>query len=404
VAELSILMVADVSPLELHGGAARVLREHSQGLRRRGHHVEVLCRKPAPDAPARAELDGVPVSQFDVNRSHPVPFFVSSILAARRAYARGLASRQWDAIVFQQPLSAVGLSPVLPRGTPAAYIFLSPAAAEYRIRATRSDSFHPRLGVAVACTLLRWAEGRGLRRCGRVVVLSDFSRTMLERVHGGLEAPVVKIPGGTDLERFRPVADRAAMRRALGIPGDGLLLFTVRDLEPRMGLDALIRAVAQVRRDLPVRLVIGGRGRLHGQLVEWAEALGLTDIVRLTGLIPEADLPGHYQAADLFILPTREQEGFGLVTVEALACGTPVLGTPVGATPEILAPLAPELLTEDASPEALAEGIRRVAPLVGDAGFRARCRAHAERHYGWPMAVARLEELLVDLVAERSSG
>jgi hypothetical protein len=71
----------------------------------------------------------------------------------------------------------------------------------------------------------------------------------------------------------------------------------------------------------------------------------------------------------------------------------------VGATPEILSPLAPELLTEDASPEALARGIRRIAPLVGDAAFRARCRAHAER-YGWPNAVARLEELLLELVAE----
>lgn len=116
------------------------------------------------------------------------------------------------------------------------------------------------------------------------------------------------------------------------------------------------------------------------------------------GLIPEADLASFYQAADCFVLPTRSLEGFGLVTVEALACGTPVLGTPVGATPEILAPLAPELLTDDASPEALARGIRRAAPLLGDAAFRARCRAHADRHYGWPLAVARLEELLLELV------
>ena len=403
MAELAILMVADVSPIEPHGGAARVLREHSQGLQRRGHHVEVLCRKPAPDAPARVELDGVPVSQFDVNRSHPVGFFVSSILAPRRAYARGLVSHRWDAVVFQQPLSAAGLSPVLPRGTPAAYLFLSPAATEYRIRARRADWFHPRLGVAVACALLRWAEGRGLRRSGRVVVLSDFSRTMLERVHGTLEAPVVKIPGGTDLKRFGPVANRAAARRALGTPEDGLLLFTVRNLEPRMGLDALIRAVALVRKDLAVRLLVGGQGRLRRQLEDLTTSLGLTDVVRFTGLIPEADLPRYYQAADLFVLPTREQEGFGLVTVEALACGTPVLGTPVGATPEILLPLEPGLLTDDASPEALARGIVRVAPLLGDPAFRARCRAHAEQ-YGWPTAVARLEELLLNLVAERPSG
>jgi glycosyltransferase involved in cell wall biosynthesis len=168
-----------------------------------------------------------------------------------------------------------------------------------------------------------------------------------------------------------------------------------------MGLDALVRAVALVRRDVSLRLIIGGQGRLRRQLEELAGSLGVTDIVSFPGLIPEEELPGYYQAADCFLLPTRELEGFGLVTVEALACGTPVLGTPVGATPEILSPLAPELLTDDASPEALAKGIRRVVPLLADAGFRARCRAHAERHYGWPSAVARLEELLLEMVAER---
>jgi len=182
------------------------------------------------------------------------------------------------------------------------------------------------------------------------------------------------------------------------------LLLTVRDLEPRMGLDALIRAVALVRKDLVLRLVIGGEGRLRPELETLVNCLAVSDIVRFAGFIPEAELPSYYQAADCFVLPTRDLEGFGLVTVEALACGTPVLGTPVGATPEILSPLAPELLTEDASPEAMVRGLRRVAPLLRDDGFRARCRAHAERHYDWQTAVARLEELLVELAAERRSA
>ncbi len=401
MAELSILMVADVSPLEAPGGASRVLEEQSRGLRERGHRVEVLCRRPAPDAPPTVDLDGVPVRHYDVSRAHPAAYFVSSILGARRAYARSLADRQWDAVLFHQPLSAVGLRGILPSGTPSVYVFHSPAATEYRIRAAYPHSSRPRLGLGVACALLRWAEGASLRRCRRVIVLSDFSRRTLLDIHGPLPASIVRIPGGADLARFRPTPDRAAVRRALGIPADGLLLVTVRNLEPRMGLDALIRAVALVGKDIPVRLLLGGEGRLHRQLEDLARSLGVTGVVRFTGLIPEADLPRYYQAADCFVLPTRDLEGFGLVTVEALACGTPVLGTPVGATPEILAPLAPELLTDDASPEALARGIRRVAPLVGDDGFRARCRAHAEGHYGWPTVVARLEEVLLDLVAER---
>lgn len=400
MAELSVLMVADVSPLESHGGASRVLKEQSRGLRTRGHRVQVLSRMPPSPAPEQADLDGVPVRHYAVSRAHPAAYFISSILGARRAYIRDLTGLRWDAVVFHQPLSAVGLRRILPAGTPTVYVFHSPAAVEYQIRASHPDSSRPQLGVGVARALLRWAEGVSLRSARRVVVLSDFSRRTLLGTHGRLAARIVRIPGGVDLERFTPARDRAAVRRRLGLPGDGLLLVTVRDLEPRAGLDALIRAVALVRADLPVRLVIGGQGRLHRELEELARDLGVMDIVRLAGLIPEADLPSYYQAADCFVLPTRELEGFGLVTVEALACGTPVLGTPVGATPELLSPLAPELLTDDASPDALATGIRRVVPLLDDAGFRARCRSYAERHYGWPTVVARLEELLLELVAE----
>ena len=400
MAELSLLMVADVSPLEVHGGASRWLREQSRGLRRRGHRVEVLCRMPGPLAPAGWDMDGVSVRQYDVSRAHPAAYFVSSIVAARRAYTRDFPGRQWDAVVLNQPLSALGVSRILPPATPTVYAFQSLAAMEYRIRSSYGDSSRPRLGVGMACAFLRWAERAALRRARRVVVLSDFSRRALLEAHGPLSASVLTVPGGADLERFTPARDRAATRRELGMPGDELLLLTVRDLQPRMGLDALIRAVSLVRGDLPVRLVIGGGGPLRQELEELARSLGVSDIVRFAGVIPEPDLPRYYQAADCFVLPTRALEGFGLVTVEALACGTPVLGTPVGATPEILAPLAPELLTDDASPEALARGIRRVAPLLGDDGFRARCRAHAERHYGWPLAVARLEELLLGLVDE----
>ena len=400
MAELSILMVADVSPLEVHGGASRWLREQSRGLRRRGHRVDVLCRMPDPPAPAASEMDGVPVRHYDVSRAHPAAYLVSSVLGARREYARDFLHRRWDVVVFNQPLSALGVRRILPPATPTVYAFLSPAATEYRIRATYGDSSRPRLGVGVACALLRWAEGAALRRARRVVVLSDFSRRALLEVHGPLSASILTVPGGADLDRFTPARDRAATRREIGMPGDGFFLLTVRDLQPRMGLDALIRAVSLVRGDLPVRLVIGGGGPLRQELEELARSLGVSDIVRFAGVIPEPDLPRYYQAADCFVLPTREQEGFGLVTVEALACGTPVLGTSVGATPEILVPLAPELVTEDASPEALARGIRRLARLVGDAAFKARCRAYAERHYGWPVAVARLEQVLLDLVAE----
>jgi glycosyltransferase involved in cell wall biosynthesis len=107
------------------------------------------------------------------------------------------------------------------------------------------------------------------------------------------------------------------------------------------------------------------------------------------------------------VLPTRALEGFGLITVEALACGTPVLGTPVGATPEILGALRPSLLFASAAPDDMAE---RLADFLARARsdpadyetLRAACRRHAEMRYDWDASVSRLETLLEKTANTRS--
>ncbi len=395
--KLRILVVADVSPLESHGGASRVLREQSQRLAARGHEVTVFSRQPEATVPADSDVAGVRVRHYEVNRTHALAFFWSSIAGARRAYRDTLAGRPWDRVILHQPLSAVGVRRLLPRTAPRIYMFLSPASAEYRLRAEHSSGRRPLLPAPLAAALLRLTEYAALRTAQRVVVMSEYMRGELASVHSRGTPPVVIIPGGVDLRHFRPAEDRMAVRRALGLPADCLLFLTVRDLHPRMGLEALIRAVDALREALPLMLVVGGQGPLRAALEAQVGRMGLADHVRFAGHIAEADLPRYYQAADCFVLPTRALEGFGLVTVEALACGTPVLGTPVGATPEILAPLAPELLVADASPEALSDGIRRVVPLLRNEAFRARCRAHVEARYDWETAVDRLEDLLAGL-------
>lgn len=394
---LRLLMVADVSPLEPHGGASRLLLEQGWRLATRGHQVTILSRRPALSVPPEKVVKGVRVIHYEVSRAHPLTYFWSSVAGARRAYRRALAGQPWEGVILHQPLSALGVNRLLPRGAPRVYVFHSPASLEYGLRAADASARRPRLAVRLAASLLRRAEGAALRTAQRVVVMSQYMERELGLIHLRGVPPVVLIPGGVDLNHFHPAEDRLAVRRALGFPTDRLLFLTVRDLHPRMGLDTLVEAVDAVREALPLLLVIGGQGTLRAELEALVARRGLGGHVSFAGHIPEADLPRHYQAADCFILPTRALEGFGLVTVEALACGTPVLGTPVGATPEILAPLAPQLLTEDASAEGLARGLRRVASLCRDPALRARCRAHAEAHYNWERSVDRLERLLLGL-------
>ena len=150
-----------------------------------------------------------------------------------------------------------------------------------------------------------------------------------------------------------------------------------------MGLDTLIRALTFLRHSIPeFLLAIGGTGSRREELEELAQSLGLRDHVRFLGYLPDSDLPSYYQASDLFVLPTRELEGFGLIAVESLACGTPVLGTPVGAIPEILRPLDPSLLMRATTPEAMAESLAallfRMRETPDDwARLRADCRRYA---------------------------
>lgn len=220
---------------------------------------------------------------------------------------------------------------------------------------------------------------------------------------------VTVIPGATDPLLFQPVSDRRAVRRALSLPDDRTLLFTVRNLVPRMGLDNLLEALerstlARAR----CMLVIGGEGPLRAELEAGVRRRGLDDIVRLVGFVPEEDLPRYYQAADAVIMPTRHLEGFGLVTVEALACGTPVLGTPVGAIPEILTQIDPALVTSGTDGRALAEGLDRLLPLLHQPEERRRLmtrgRMLVEERYNWGAHCADLAALLAGRMEKRKAA
>ena len=250
----------------------------------------------------------------------------------------------------------------------------------------------------------KWLEWKVLERCDRVVTLSDFMRRRVQ-AHQMLPAERIRIiPGGADHERFRPALDKRAIRSALGLPASRFILFTVRNLVPRMGLNRLIDAMALLVGQIPeLLLIIGGAGPLRDQLEAAVAAKRLQAHVRFAGFIPESQLVQYYQAADLFILPTAQLEGFGLVTVEALAAGLPVLGTPIGATPEILGPLDKRLLFVDAEPASMAALIREhyraaKADPATFAELGRRCRRYVEAHYTWSRHMEQLDALYQELL------
>ena len=163
-----------------------------------------------------------------------------------------------------------------------------------------------------------------------------------------------------------------------------------------MGLDRLLEAMVEVRKQVPdVWLGIAGKGPIAAQLQKQIEDLDLTDHVELLGFVPDELLPIAYQAADLTVVPSISLEGFGLILVESLACGTPALSTPVGGMPEILHPLDEALVTESIESSAIAQ--RLIEFLTGDRPLPTRetCRQYAVENFDWSVIAPKVQKVLL---------
>lgn len=395
---MNLLIVADVDLQGEVSGAERVLAAHCIGLEKRGHRVHLIAGISDRHVKEAEEVQGVQIHRYQ--RSF------RSLLGSLRLFQDLSGKNKFDALIFHQPLSALGVAMAREsRAIPKAYVFHSPWAEEYAARSTNSSSTTSMWKSINAGSLIRrTVEYFVLATCHRVFVLSRFMADRFIKFHPGFGHRVRCLPGGVDLDRFKPAEDRQNAKGILGLPSDTPLLLTVRNLEPRMGLDHLLYAMREVMKKAAgrVNLIIGGDGPLRGELQALAEQLGLGTSVRFEGFIPEKRLPSYYQAADFFILPTKALEGFGLVAVEALACGTPVLGTPVGAIPELLGALQPNLLFDGVAPESIARGIlghlkRAQGDRRGYEALRRRCREYATARFGWDRVIERLEQELLNL-------
>jgi glycosyltransferase involved in cell wall biosynthesis len=186
-------------------------------------------------------------------------------------------------------------------------------------------------------------------------------------------------------------------------------LFTVRNLVPRMGLENLLEAMTMLGEEQRnLLLLIGGEGQLRPRLEELIRSRGLQDSVQLLGFVPEDQLAKYYQASDMVVLPTLQLEGFGLVTVEALACGTPVMGTPVGAIPEVLSTVDPLLVTEGTDGLSLAKTLRLLLKRFRDQPgererFSKKGREVVERRYNWAAHTADLDRLFASLSKDKQA-
>jgi glycosyltransferase involved in cell wall biosynthesis len=373
----------------LTGGSENVVYETSRRLVQRGHHVHVLTERTQAQWPYYECVEGIHIHRCHVRFGNPILRFGTGILNAARLFKRLTAGQPFDLLHFHLTIPSIGV--LLCRESRQATriaSFYGPWAEEELVEKRVGGSFHP---GRLKASAFRYLQRIVLQKSAKVIVLSDYSQQQLVSLLGSPSSGEF-IPGGVDLARFHPAKDRQQVKSQLHLPSDTSVLLTIRRLVPRMGVEALIGAMPRILAHKPrVMLVVGGEGSLREELERQAADLGVQDRVRFTGFIPNDELPLFYQAADLFVMPTRTLEGFGLPTIESLACGTPVVGTASGSTAEILGALDRRFLIPDSTPEAIAETTLACLNSAEDEAFRIRCRHYVETRYDWERLIDSLE-------------
>jgi phosphatidylinositol alpha-1,6-mannosyltransferase len=296
-------------------------------------------------------------------------------------------ARRADAIARERAADVVFLDPTLPLGLVGPRL----RAAPYVVIAHGAE-----VNVPGHLPGARMLARRVLRSAAGLVAAGEYPARVAARA-AGAAVPTLVVPPGVDVDRFRPLGaeERSAARRRFGLASDRPLVLGLSRLVPRKGFDVLIDAVAGLQAD--VHLVIGGAGRDARRLERHAAARGVTGRCTFLGRVPGADLPALYGCADVFAMLCRERwagleaEGFGIVFVEAAACGVPSVAGRSGGSHEAVVDGETGFVVD---PRDVADVRAALQRLLGDDALRTRlgraARARAVGELTYERQVARL--------------
>lgn len=240
-------------------------------------------------------------------------------------------------------------------------------------------------------------EEQVVAEADRLIANTDEEARQLVRLYGADPARTLVVPPGVDLDRFSP-GDRAAARRAVGMPQDAIVLLFVGRIQPLKAPDVLLHTAARLLRDDPAlraRLRVHVVGAPSGsgldapeQLQHLATTLGIADVVTFFPPQPPERLAEHYRAADVTVVPSHN-ESFGLVALESQACGTPVVAAAVGGLPTAVRDGVSGVLVAGHDARDYAAAVRAV--LARHELLAAGARRHAGR-FSWDRTADALVE------------
>jgi D-inositol-3-phosphate glycosyltransferase len=385
------------------GGMNVYVRDLSRELGRRGIAVDCFTRSQDPLVPRiNTELGpngrvihvpAGPEAPYDKNQiAHHLPQFVEGVLDF--AQLEGL---HYDVIHSHYWLSGLAARDLRRAwGAPIVQMFHTLGHMKNSV-ATSKEEWEPELRIEGETEVMALAD--------RLVAATPLERAQMVWLYGADAKKTAVVPCGVDLDLFRPILRNEA-KKVLGLPLERCVILFVGRIEPLKGIDTLLRAIALIAPDIPCWqdalsvVIIGGAPgagieKVNAELARLERLranLGIEELVTFQGAKDQDTLVYYYSAAEMVVVPSQ-YESFGMVALEAMACGTPVIASKVGGLAYSVQDGHTGFLVPHNDAEALAAKIRLLLEdddLCQKLGRQAVQWAH---RYGWPIVTDRLVRL-----------
>ncbi|PKY11410.1 hypothetical protein B1757_04105 [Acidithiobacillus marinus] len=366
------------------------LPEHSGGLERYYH--DLLQNLPAQQVSCRGLVVGSREIEKTTNGqvrafSRPEKSLLHRWFKARMAMKKVLKEFQPELVCIHFALYGISATDLLSKQAMVVH-FHGPWTQESAIEKNQKKSdikFH--------------IEKKIYQKADRIIVLSRAFKEILCQYYHINEHKISVAPAAIHTENFILPYNQKAAREKLGWPLDRPIIFAVRRISRRMGLDNMIKTLALLRKRFPdILLMVAGKGQIMGELKQMAKDLNVEDNIQFMGFVSENDLVTAYRAADFSIVPSIALEGFGLITLESLATGTPVLVTPVGGLPETIRPFHSDWVTKNSEPESIAEAITDIfLGRISTPSFE-QCQTYA-KNFDWQIIAPKIADIYRETIS-----